>query len=67
MENLYLMGCYKQQNKIWQLQIAGKDTTALQTTPNVKHSSEANYNEQGTIEYPILNSNGVNIIYHIIH
>jgi len=47
MENLNLKGCYKLHDKVWQLQIAGKDTTALQTPPNAKHSSLAYYGEQG--------------------
>ena len=40
------MGRCKRHNKVWQLQIAGKDTTALQTPPNVKYSSLANYGER---------------------
>ena len=47
MEYLYLMDFYKRQNKVWQLQIAGKDTTALQTPPNVKCSSLVYYGEPG--------------------
>ena len=47
MENLYLKDSYKQQKKVWQLQIAGKDTTALQTPPNVKWSYLVYYGERG--------------------
>ena len=32
--------------KVWKLQISGKDTTALQTPPNVKYSYLAYYSEQ---------------------
>ena len=42
-----LMSHYKRYNKIWQLQIAGKETTALQTPPNVKWSSLVYYGERG--------------------
>ena len=48
-----LMGFYKQHNKVWQMQIAGKDTTALQTPPNVKWSSLVYYGERGVMFYKL--------------